>query len=399
MKSIVILLTCINVSFSHNFATNMVHGINDIDDRNGNFITPIFLGSTFTQILPGIRPGMNDSNSHGSGYFYGRMGNPTRGILERTLALTENANFSAVFSSGMSAISTIIQLLDYGDNVITMDDLYGGTTNYFKEIASKNINFTFINNFTNLEKYITKKTKMIWVESLSNPLLNTIDIQEISKIAKKYNCLLVIDSTFMSPYLSNPLNLGADLVIHSATKFIGGHSDIIMGAIMCNDEKLIKKIRFMQISIGSIPSPFDCYLALRGLKTLHLRVRESQNNAIKLANFLESHKMITKVIYPGLKTYNNYNLINKQFNGPGTIISCYIKGDINKFLQSLKIFKLAVSLGAVESLICCPALMTHASISKVDRESVGITDNLIRISVGIEDIDDLINDINLALLE
>jgi cystathionine beta-lyase/cystathionine gamma-synthase len=278
-----------------------------------------------------------------------------------------------------------------------MDDLYGGTTNYFKEIASKNINFTFINDFTNLEKYITKKTKMSWIESITNPLLNTIDIQEISKIAKKYNCLLVIDSTFMSPYLSNPLELGADIVMHSATKFIGGHSDIIMGAIMCNDEKLIKKIRFMQFSIGAIPSPFDCYLALRGLKTLHLRVRESQNNAIKLANFLESHKMITKVIYPGLKSYNNYDLIKKQFKGSGAIISCYIKGDVNKFLQSLKIFKLAVSLGAVESLICCPALMTHASICKEDRESVGITDNLIRISVGIEDIDDLINDINSAL--
>jgi 5-methylcytosine-specific restriction endonuclease McrA len=219
----------------------------------------------------------------------------------------------------------------------------------------------------------------------------------ISKIAKKYNCLLVVDSTFYSPYLQNPLELGADIVVHSATKYIGGHSDILMGAIMCNDKDLIKKIRFFQSSIGAVPSPFECYLALRGLKTLHLRMDASQKNALKLAKFLESQDMVEKVIYPGLKSYDNYKLVKKQFRGFGSIISIYVRGDVNKFLKSLKIFKLAVSLGAVESLLCCPALMTHVGIPKEIRESVGITDNLVRISVGIENPNDLINDIRQAL--
>lgn len=382
------------------FATKVVQGANDNSAITGNFITPIVLGTTFSQNLLGDKPGKYDPNSHGQGYFYSRMGNPTRGELEKTLALIENANYSAVFSSGMASISTIIQLLNYSNHVIAIDDLYGGTTTYFKNIVtSKNgIHFTFldVNEFDNLEKYINSDTRMIWLESLTNPLLKTVDIKKISKIAKKYNLLLVIDSTFTSPYLFNPLDWGVDLVVHSATKYIGGHSDILMGAIMCNDKNLIKKIRFFQSSIGSVPSPFECYLALRGLKTLHLRMDASQKNALKIAKFLESHNMVEKVIYPGLKSYDNYRLVKKQFRGSGSIISIYIKGDVNKFLKSLKIFKLAVSLGAVESLLCCPALMTHIGISKDIRESIGITDNLIRISVGIEDATDLIDDIKQA---
>ena len=386
------------------FATNVVHGDYDPDELTGNFVTPILLGSTFSQILPGVRPGIDDPNSHGAGYFYGRMGNPTRGALERALALAENAKYSAVFSSGMAAISTLIQILKSGDNVVTLDDLYGGTTNYFKNIASESngISFTFINasEFDNLKAYINPNTKLIWLESLTNPLLKTVDIKKVSEIAKQHNCLLVVDSTFTSPYLFNPLDFGADLVIHSATKYIGGHSDIIMGVIACDNEELIKKIRFIQSGIGAIPSPFDCYLAQRGLKTLHIRMKEAQSNAIQLATFLESHNAIEKVIYPGLKSHEQYELVKKQFRGPGAIISFYLKGDIhivNKFLKQLKIFKLAVSLGAVESLLCAPALMTHASVPKDIRESVGISDNLIRISVGIEDSDDLINDISQSL--
>jgi cystathionine gamma-lyase len=396
------------------FATKIVHTGNEIDESTGNFITPIVLGTTFSQILPGVRPGKDDLNSHGSGYFYSRMGNPTRGALERALAGAENAKHSAVFSSGMAAISTVIQLLKPGDHVVAMDDLYGGTSAYFKTIAreTNGIDFTFVsvagNNLDIIEQSIKKKnkkktktkTKLIWLESLTNPLLKTVDIKAVSKIAKKHNCLLVVDSTFTSPYLFNPLMHGADIVIHSATKYIGGHSDIIMGVIACNDDNLIKKIRFIQSGVGAIPSPFECYLTMRGLKTLHLRMKASQSNAKKLAKFLESNSMVEKVIYPGLKSYNYYDLVQKQFNGPGAIISFYIKGDasvVNKFLKSLKIFNLAVSLGAVESLLCAPALMTHASIDKTIRESIGITDNLIRVSVGIEDSNDLIKDIKQAL--
>jgi len=314
--------------------------------------------------------------------------------------LLENANYASVFSSGMASISTVIQMLKHGDHVIAMDNLYGGTTSYFKEIAteSNGIDFTFIDmsKLENLEKSIKSNTRLIWIESLTNPLLKTVDIKAISIIAKKYNCLLVVDSTFTSPYLFNPLDHGVDIVLHSATKYIGGHSDIIMGAIMCNDEKLIKKIRFIQSGIGAVPSPFDCYLALRGLKTLHLRMEASQKNAIQIANFLESHKMVEKVIYPGLKSHEQYDLVKSQFSGSGSIISFYLKGgilEVNKFLTNLKIYKLAVSLGAVESLICCPALMTHSSVSKEIKESLGITDNLIRLSVGIEDVNDLIDDL------
>ena len=407
--SLILFLNLFEIIISFNnvnknrFATNIVHGECELDELSGNLITPIILGTTFTQILPGVRPGKDDPNSHGDGYFYSRMGNPTRGSLERTLALSENANYASAFSSGMAAISTIIQTLKYGDHVIAMDDLYGGTTNYFKNIASKSngIYFTFIdmNNLDNLEESIKPNTKLIWLESLTNPLLKTVDIKSVSKIAKKYNCLLAVDSTFTSPYLFNPLDNGADLVIHSATKYIGGHSDIIMGVIMCNDENLIKKIRSIQSGIGAVPSPFDCYLALRGLKTLHLRMNASQKNAIQLANYLESQNIVEKVIYPGLKSHDQYELVKTQFRGPGAIISFYIKGEqsvINTFLKSLKIFKLAVSLGAVESLMCVPSLMTHASVPKEIRESIGITDNLIRLSVGIEDINDLIDDINQA---
>jgi len=388
---------------NNKFATNIVHGGYQTDEMTGNFIAPITLSSTFSQISPGIRPGTTDLNSHGSGYFYGRMGNPTRGSLERALALSENANYSAVFSSGMAAISTIIQLLKYGDHVVAMDDLYGGTSNYFTFIAhvTTGINFTFIDmdSLENLENSIKPNTKLIWLESLTNPLLKTADIKAVSKIAKKHNCLLVIDSTFTSPYLFNGLDFGADIVVHSVTKYISGHSDIIMGAIMCNNEQLIKKIRFIQSGIGAIPSPFDCYLVLRGLKTLHLRMEASQKNAIQIANFLESHSSVEKVIYPGLKSYKFNEIVNSQFRGSGAIISFYIRGGLesaNKFLSRLKIFKLAVSLGAVESLMCSPALMTHASVPKETRELVGLSDNLIRISVGIEDIEDLINDIRLA---
>lgn len=407
MKTILIILNLIQLIFSNKyynkkgFGTKIIHGTFIPDHKTGNIIPSITLGTTFAQILPKVKPGKDDPNSYGNGYFYSRQANPTRSELERTLALSENAKHAAVFSSGMAAISTVIELLKYGDHVIASDDLYGGTYSYFKEIATKHgIIFSYINmnDLNKLEKTINSKTKLIWLESLTNPLLKTTNINAIAQIAKNKQCLLAVDATFSSPYLLNPLNLGADIIIHSATKYIGGHSDILMGALICNDNNLINKIRFIQTCIGAVPSPFECYLTMRGLKTLHLRMESSQKNALKIAKFLEKHDLIEKVIYPGLKSYENYELAKKQSKGSGAIVSFYIKGNYTeKFVKSLKIFTLAVSLGAVESLICVPALMTHKSIPKEKREELGLTDNLIRLSVGIENSKDLINDLNRAL--
>ena len=398
-----IIYTCLSIK-SNRFGTKVVHSGSDNNLNSGNIIPSINLGTTFAQIMPGVKPGINDKTSHGTGFFYSRQANPTRGALEIALANTENAKHAAVFSSGMAAISTVIQTLKSGDHVIALNDLYGGTYSYFKDIAtpSNGIKFSFIDvsNTKLLEKTITSKTKLIWLESPTNPLLKTIDIRGVSIVAKKYNCLLAVDSTFCSPYLMNALDLGADIVVHSATKFIGGHSDILMGTVICNSDNLIKKIRFIQTGIGAVPSPFECYLTMRGLKTLHLRMDASQKNALSIAKFLEKHPLIEKVIYPGLKSYEQYDIAKLQTKGPGAMITIYIKGGIpvaKKFLQSLKIFSLAVSLGAVESLICSPAIMTHGAVPKEAREEIGLTDSLIRISIGIEDTKDLIKDLKQAL--
>jgi len=379
------------------FATNVIHS--EFNHFNDSLITPIHLGTTFPQLIPGINIGKNDLNSHGFGYIYSRLGNPTRGELENKMALLENAKFCCAFSSGMASVSAIIHLLKPGEHVIAMDNLYGGTLNYFTTIAnqSNQIEFSFLdcNHLDLLEKSIQNNTRMIWLETLSNPLLKIADIQAISKIAKKYGCKLVIDSTFTTPYLINPLNMGADIVMHSATKFIGGHSDLLIGIIACNDEKMISQLRYIQTHMGAVPSPFECYLALRGLKTLHVRMETSQKNALQIAKFLESHPNVQKVIYPGLKSFDQYKLAKRQFRGHGSMISFYVKENVQSFLQSLKILKLAVSLGAVESLICCPLLMTHINIP--DKLKNSMTPNLIRMSVGIEDVDDLIQDLKVAL--
>lgn len=390
-------------SNNYGFGTNMVHGGCEVPD-DGSLIPSISLGTTFAQLSPGVRPGKNDPNSFSAGYFYSRFANPTRGALERALAIAEKAKNCCVFSSGMAAISTIIQLLNSGDHVICVDDLYGGTTVYFRDIATKSngINFTFMDmsDLSKVEKAITDKTKLLYIETPTNPLLTTYDIRGLAAIAKRKGCLLAIDCTFATPMLLNALDLGADIVVHSCTKYIGGHSDILMGAIMCNSEDLIKRIRLLQSGIGAVPSPFECYLTMRGLKTLHLRMNASQQSAKEIAEFLEQHPLVERVIYPGLKSYKYYDLARSQTKGPGAMLSFYIKGGIpvaHKFLQNLKVFALAVSLGAVESLICSPAIMTHASVSKEKREEIGLTDNLIRVSIGIEDTKDLIDDLNNAL--
>jgi len=347
---------------------------------------------------------MDDPNSHFQGYYYSRPINPTRGALERALATIENSKYSSAFSSGLAATQAVIQLLNSGDHVIALDDLYGGTSSQFRQFSEpgSGIKFSFMNldDLAAVEAAITPKTKMIWLESPTNPLLKTSDIRAIADLAHKKGLLVVVDSTFMSPYLQRPLELGADLVVHSLTKFIAGHSDVLMGAVMTNDEGLIKKLRQIQNLCGAVPSPFECYLAMRGMKTLHLRMEASQRNAMAVAKMLETHPVIEKVVYPGLPSYPQYELARKQTKGPGAMISIHVKGGLKiagKFLSELKVFALAVSLGAVESLACSPAIMTHASVPVEAREKIGLTDSFVRLSIGVEHQEDLVDDLRQAL--
>ena len=391
-----------SVEKSAGFGTKAVHSGADVDQDTGSLFPSINLGTTFAQHEPGLRPGKENLNSFGQGFFYSRFANPSRGALERALAALERSKYAFTFSSGMAAISTITQLLKSGDHVLALDDLYGGTSTFFREIASNNgIDFTFLDMSDPevVESAITPNTKMIFLESPTNPLLKTTDIKAIAEVAKRRGLLLAIDATFSSPYLLNALDHGADIVMHSCTKYIAGHSDVLMGCIMLNDDELSKRIRFLQAGVGAVPSPFECYLCSRGLKTLHLRMEAAQKSALAVAEFLESHPLVEKVIYPGLKSYKYYDLAKRQTKGSGAMISFYIKGGIpvaRKFLKNLKVFALAVSLGAVESLICSPAIMTHASVPVEKREAIGLTDSLMRVSVGIEDTEDLINDLKQA---
>ena len=388
------------------FATRIVHAgcETEFSGPARPVIPPISLASTFVQATPGQNPGMDDPNSYGKGYYYSRVSNPTRGALERALAVAENAAHGIAFSSGLAASNAVISLLKTGDHVLALDDLFGGTSALFRDIMQNGngINFTFLSmdKLENLDAAVTPKTKLIWLESPTNPLLKTSDIRAISQWAKKRGILVAVDNTFLSPYLQHPLELGADMVVHSLTKYIGGHSDIVMGAVMTNNDEISKKLRSIQSLVGGIPSPFECYLCLRGLKSLHVRVEFAQNNAMAIASMLESHPAVQQVIYPGLKSYPQYAIAQRQTSGPGAMISFHIKGGLpaaKKFVEELKIFSLAVSLGAVESLANCPALMTHAIVPKEIRESIGLTDSLIRLSIGIEDKEDLLADLKQAL--
>eukprot|EP01031_Cornospumella_fuschlensis_P040693 gene40693-49617_t len=337
----------------YRFETRTVHAGAEAELNSNSVVPPIYLTTTFTQSFPGQKPGMDDPNSHFQGYYYSRPINPTRGALERALATIENSKYSSAFSSGLAATQAVIQLLNSGDHVIALDDLYGGTSSQFRQFSEpgSGIKFSFMNldDLAAVEAAITPKTKMIWLESPTNPLLKTSDIRAIADLAHKKGLLVVVDSTFMSPYLQRPLELGADLVVHSLTKFIAGHSDVLMGAVMTNDEGLIKKLRQIQNLCGAVPSPFECYLAMRGMKTLHLRMEASQRNAMAVAKMLETHPVIEKVVYPGLPSYPQYELARKQTKGPGAMISIHVKGGLKiagKFLSELKVFALAVSLGA-----------------------------------------------------
>jgi cystathionine beta-lyase/cystathionine gamma-synthase len=378
----------------YGMATKSIHSGQKPDKTTGAIMVPIYASSTYVQESPGKH----------KGYEYSRTQNPTRTAYEKCIADLESGTHGFAFASGMSAADCILGLLEVGDEVIAIDDLYGGTRRLFERVASKksNLLFKFIdyNEFSNLESYITNKTKMIWVESPTNPLLKLVDFKSLGNISKKI--FTVVDNTFASPIIQRPLEFDVDIVMHSATKYLNGHSDMIGGVVITNRTDISEKIAFLQNSIGAIQGPFDSFLALRGLKTLTLRMERHNYNANKIAEFLESNNKIEKVIYPGLTSHEQHSLAKKQMQGFGGIVSFYLKANIvqtKSFLENCQIFSLAESLGGVESLIEHPAIMTHGSLDKSLRENLGITDNFVRASVGIEDLDDLIEDLNYALKE
>lgn len=376
------------------FGTKAIHAGVEPDPTTGAIMTPIYQTSTYVQEYPGKH----------KGYAYARGKNPTRDALQKNIAALENGKYCLCFSSGMGAIDAVIKLLKNGDEVITGNDLYGGTYRMFTKIFQPlGIQFHFIDlsNTANIEKHINAHTKLIWIETPTNPTMQIIDIAECSKIARQYNLLLAVDNTFASPYLQNPLMLDADIVMHSVTKYLGGHSDVVMGALVMNDEHLYERLSFIHNSCGATPGPMDSFLVLRGIKTLHLRMERHCYNGKKVAEFLSQHPKVEKVYWPGLPTHPNHHIAKKQMKDFGGMVSFTLKNaSLEKtfqFASSFKVFSLAESLGGVESLINHPATMTHASIPKEEREKAGVTDNLLRLSVGIEDIDDLIDDLSQAL--
>lgn len=376
------------------FNTKTIHGGQKPDPAYGAVMPPIYQTSTYAQSTPGGHKGFEYSRSH----------NPTRQALENAFASLENGDFGLAFGSGLAAIDAVMKLLKPGDEVISTNDLYGGTYRLFTKIFEGfGIKFHFIgmDNAANIEKYINTNTKLIWVETPTNPMLNIIDIAAVSKIAKKYNVLLAVDNTFATPYLQQPLDLGADIVMHSATKYLGGHSDLVMGALIVKNQDLAKKLYFIQNASGAICGPQDAFLALRGIKTLHVRMQRHCENAKAVAEFLKSHPKVETVYWPGFDTHPNHTIAKQQMKDFGGMVSFVTKGNnydqAIKCVENLKVFTLAESLGGVESLCGHPASMTHASIPKVEREKIGVVDSMIRLSVGIEDAEDLINDLQQAL--
>jgi cystathionine beta-lyase/cystathionine gamma-synthase len=374
--------------------TQFIHAGAEPDSATGAIMTPIYQTSTFVQEAPGVH----------KGYEYARTQNPTRSALETALALVENGKYGLCFGSGSAASDAVIKLLNPGDEVIAANDMYGGTYRLFTKIFEKyGIKFHFINmqDANEVSKFINEKTKLIWTETPTNPMMNITDIAAVAAIAKKHNVLLCVDNTFASPYLQNPLNLGADIVLHSATKYIGGHSDSVLGALIVKDEELKNKLAFIQNSCGAIPGPQDCFLMLRGLKTLHVRMKRHCENGERIAHWLRDNPKVAKVYWAGFSDHPNHQIAKKQMSGFGGMMSFTLKNDnideAKKLLSSTKLFSLAESLGGVESLIGHPASMTHASIPRDERIKNGLVDSLIRLSVGIEDADDLIEDLEQAI--
>lgn len=374
---------------------------NHAGNPTGAVVVPISLATTFRQDKPGVTTASDDPNSFGKGYEYSRTGNPTRGAFERAVACAENSEHCVAFASGSAATSAVIHLLEHGDHVLCVDDVYGGTQRYFRKIVSPvmGIDIDFVD-FQKDGVPLKDRTKLIWLETPTNPTLKITDIRLVADKASEADCILAVDNTFCSPYFQNPLDHGADLVVHSVTKYIGGHSDVVMGVVCCNRDDLYQKLRFIQNGIGAVPSPFDCFLAHRGLKTLHIRMEAAARNAMAVSLFLNSHAGVAKVVYPGLESHPQHELAKRQQHGFGAMITFYCVGGRDQseiLLQNLSVFALAESLGAVESLAECPSLMTHASVSDEQRALLGIDDTLIRLSVGIEACRDLIDDLDQAL--
>jgi cystathionine gamma-lyase/cystathionine beta-lyase len=378
----------------HKFGTKAIHAGADPDPSTGAIMTPIFQTSTYVQESPGTN----------KGYGYARGKNPTREALQKNIAALEGGKHCVCFSSGMGATDAVMRMLRPGDEVITGDDLYGGSYRMFTKIYENyGIKFHFINltDANNITKYINANTKLIWAETPTNPTMQIIDIEACAKIAKANKLILAVDNTFASPYLQNPLALGADIVMHSVTKYLGGHSDVVMGALVTNDDKLHEQIYFVLNSCGANPGPMDCFLVMRGIKTLHLRMERHCFNGRKIAEFLKTHPRIEKIYWPGFTDHPNHEIAKKQMRDFGGMISIVLKGasleDTFKIASSFKVFSLAESLGGVESLINHPVTMTHASIPKAERDKAGVVDNLLRLSVGVEDVEDLIEDLKQAL--
>ncbi|MFX0556268.1 cystathionine gamma-synthase [Maribacter sp. CXY002] len=376
------------------FNSKVIHGGQQPDCAYGAVMAPIYQTSTYAQSTPG---------NH-KGYEYSRTANPTRTALENALACIENGNYGLAFASGLAAIDAVIKLLQPGDEVLSTNDLYGGSYRLFKQIFERyGIIFKFVGmqNAGNIARHINSKTKLIWVETPTNPMMNIIDIMAISKLAKQYNVLLAVDNTFATPYLQTPLDLGADIVMHSATKYLGGHSDVVVGALIVRNKELAKRLYFIQNASGAICGPMDSFLVLRGIKTLHVRMQRHCENGRAIALFLVKHPKIEKVYYPGLEDHPNHDIAKSQMKDYGGMISFVTKGssyeDAIALVERLQVFTLAESLGGVESLAGHPASMTHASIPKEEREKSGVVDAMVRLSVGIEDIDDLIADLEQAL--
>jgi len=376
------------------FGTKAVHAGVEPDPSTGAIMTPIYQTSTYVQ----------ESPAKHKGYAYARGANPTRNALQKSIASLENGKYGICFSSGMGATDAVIKLLSPGDEVITSNDLYGGSYRMFRKIYEKfGIKFHFIDltNAANISAYVNPKTKLMWIETPSNPLMSIIDIKACVDIAKKTNIVVAVDNTFASPYLQNPLDLGADIVMHSVTKYLGGHSDVIMGALVTNDEKLHQELAFIANSCGAVPGPQDSFLVLRGIKTLHLRMERHCSNGKKIAEFLKNHPKVGHVYWPGFPDHPNHLIAKKQMRDFGGMLSFTLKNDsletATKMMESVELFSLAESLGGVESLINHPASMTHASIPKEERIKNGLSDSLIRLSIGVEDAEDLIEDLNLAL--
>ncbi|MEM1405474.1 MAG: cystathionine gamma-synthase [Bacteroidota bacterium] len=376
------------------FGTKTIHAGIEPDPSTGAIMTPIYQTSTYVQASPGDHKGFEYSRTH----------NPTRDALQKNLAALENGKHGLCFASGLAAIDAVVKLLNPGDEVIAANDLYGGTYRLFTKIFSKyGLKFHFIDmeDISNIKNYINENTKLIWLETPTNPMMNVIDIRGASQIAKEKGIMLGVDNTFATPYLQTPMDMGADLVMHSVTKYLGGHSDVVMGALIVNDDKLAEDLAFIQNSSGGTPGPQDAFLVLRGIKTLHLRMQRHSENGRAIAEYLTKHPKVDKVYWPGFETHPNHDIAKEQMKDFGGMISFTLKGDSKdeafKVMESFHYFSLAESLGGVESLVNHPASMTHASIPFEERQKIGLFDSLIRLSVGIEDAEDLIKDLEQAI--